>query len=117
MDSVYFPEIFPSPILLDRSYSELEHFDITPIWAAVSLFDNKTLPSLSQLRVHYSGAVGLNLSVIRSLVLRSSRNLQRLCIEERHIYHEDLIPCLESVPSLSHLRLVILGGSAGLSSS
>ena len=89
-----------------------------PSGAAVSPFDNINLPSLSQLRVHlnYSGAAGFNLSVIRSLILRSSRNLQRLCIEERHIYHEDLIPCLESVPSLSHLRLVVLGEStAGLS--
>jgi hypothetical protein len=116
LESVYSPEIFPSPMPLDRFYSELEHLDITLIrGAAVSLFDNITLPSLSQLRVHYSGAAGFNLSAIRSLVLRSSCNLQRLCIEKRHIHDEDLIPCLESVPSLSHLRLVVLGESAGLS--
>ena len=116
MDSVYLPENFPSPILLDRFYSEPEHIDITLIrGVAVSLFDSITLPSLSQLRVHYSGAAGFNQSVIRSLVLRSSRILQRLCIKKRHIYDEDPIPCLESVPSLSHLRLVVLGESAGLS--
>ena len=49
--------------------------------------------------------------------VHSSCNLQRLCIEKQHIYVEDLIPCLclQSVPSLSHLRLVVLGESAGLS--
>jgi F-box-like len=118
LESVYSPEIFPSPVPLENFYSELEHLDITLIrGAAVSLFDNITLPSLSQLRVHYSGAAGFNLSTICSLVLRSSCNLQRLCIEKWHIHDEDLIPCLESVPSLSHLRLVVLGESesAGLS--
>ena len=116
LDSVYSTEIFPSPMPLDGFYSELEHLDITLIrGAAVSFFDSITLPSLSQLRVHYSGVAEFNLSAIRSLVLRSSCNLQRLCIEKRHFHDEDLIPCLESVPSLSHLRLVVLGESAGLS--
>jgi hypothetical protein len=116
LESVYSPEIFPSPTPLDTFYSELEHLDITLIkGAAVSLLDGLTLPSLSQLRVHYSGAAGFTLSAIHSLVLRSSCNLQRLCIEKQHLHDEDLIPCLESVTSLSHLRLVVVGESAGLS--
>ena len=73
-------------------------------------FWHLTLPP-SQLRVHYSGAWVLQGSTC-SLILRSSCNLQRLCIEKQHIYDEDLIPCLESVPSaLSHLLLVVLGVS------
>ena len=97
LDNVYFkfPEIFQHSTDSTRSWNTLRLY---PSGAAVSPFDSITLPSLSQLRIHYSGAVGLNLSAIRSLVLRSSRNLQRLCIEKRHIYDEDLIPCLESVP-------------------
>ena len=75
MDSVYFPEIFPSLISLDRFYSEPEQLDITLTrGAAVSLFDSITLPSLRQLHVHYSGAAGF-ISAIRSLVLCSSCNL------------------------------------------
>jgi hypothetical protein len=97
-------------------YSDLEHLDISLLrGAAVSLLDNITLPSLSQLRVHYNGSARFSLSAIRLFVLRSSCNLQRLCIENRHLHDEDLIPCLESVPSLSHLRLVVFGESAGLS--
>jgi hypothetical protein len=116
LESVYSPEIFPSPMPFDRFYSDLEHLDISLIrGAAASLLDSITLPSLSQLRVHYSGAARPNLSAIQLFVLRSSCNLQRLCIENRHLHDEDLIPCLESVPSLSHLRLVVFGESAGLS--
>ena len=116
LESVYFPEIFPSPMPLDTFYSELEHLDITLIrGAAISLLDSIMLPSLSQLRVHYSGAARFTLSAIHSLVLRSSCSLQRLCIEKRHLHDKDLIPCLESVPSLSHLHLVVVGESGGLS--
>ncbi|KIM44059.1 hypothetical protein M413DRAFT_443120 [Hebeloma cylindrosporum] len=116
LESVYSPEIFPSPVSLDTFYSELEHLDITLIkGAAVSLLDSITLPSLNQLRVHYTGAAGFTLSSIHSLVLRSSCNLQRLCIEKQHLRDEDLIPCLESVPSLCYLRLIVVGESAGLS--
>ena len=99
---------------LDRFYLELEHLKTTLIrWAG---FDGKMLPSLRQLRVHYNGAAGFNLSAIHSLTLRSSCN-QRLCIEKRLIHDEDLIRCLVSVPvpPLSHLLLVILGESTRLS--
>ena len=48
LDSVYSPEIFPSPMPLDRFHSKLEHLDTTLIkWAAVSLFDSITLPSVN----------------------------------------------------------------------
>ena len=98
LDNVYFkfPEIFQHSTDSTRSWNTLTLY---PSGDAVSPFDSITLPSLSQLRVHYCVAVGLYLSVIRSLVLRSSRNLHRLCIEKRRIYLLwDLIPCLESVP-------------------
>jgi len=116
LESVYSPEIFPSPTPLDTFYSELEHLDITLIkGTAISLLDSITLPSLIHLHIHYSGAAGLTVSAIHSLILRSSCNLQRLFIERQQLHDEDLIPCLESVPSLSHLSLVVAGESTGLS--
>ena len=116
LESVYSPEIFPSPTPLDTFYSELEHLDITLIkGTAISLLDSITLPSLIHFRIHYSGAAGFTVSAIHSLILRSSCNLQRLYIERQQLHDEDLIPCLESVPSLSHLSLVVAGESAGLS--
>lgn len=116
LESVYSPEIFPLPVSLDTFYSELEHLDITLIrGAAISLLDSITLPFLTHLRVHYSGIAGFTVSAIHSLVLRSSCNLQRLYIEKQRLDDQDLLPCLESVPSLSHLRLVVVGDSGGLS--
>ncbi|KAF8966047.1 hypothetical protein BDZ97DRAFT_1917754 [Flammula alnicola] len=109
LESVYSPEILPSP-MADTLYSELESLDVMLIkGAAISLLDSVTLPSLRELRIHYSGPGGFLLSAISSLVLRSACNLHRLCIEKQNFNDDDLIPCLETVPSLSHLRLTVLG--------
>jgi hypothetical protein len=65
--------------------------------------------------------VGSHQGGSRHVVQRYPGNVvvERLYIEKQHIHDEDVIPCLEpeSVPSLSHLRLVVLGDSesAGLS--
>ena len=70
------------------------------------LFDSISLPSLSNLRIACKGTKRL-LSSITSLVIRSSCNLEQLTIE-CSFDGADLIPCLEVIPSLTHLDLTYL---------
>ncbi|KAF9483633.1 hypothetical protein BDN70DRAFT_891538 [Pholiota conissans] len=109
LESVYSPEIIPSPIS-DTLQSELETLDVMLIkGGAISLLDGITLPCLRELRVHYSGVGGFLLSAISSLVMRSGCNVQKLCIEKHNFRDDDLISCLETMPSVTHLSLNLLG--------
>ena len=92
------------------SHTELQHLDVILIKACSTLlFDSITLPSLSHLSIHYNGPENLTLSSISSLILRSSCKLERLTIEKYHFEDADLIPCLETMPSLTHLHLEMVG--------
>jgi hypothetical protein len=109
LESVYSPEIIPPPIS-DTLSSDLESLDVTLMkGGAISLLDSLMLPSLRDLRVHYSGVGGFLLSAVSALVLRSGCHLQRLCIEKHNFRDEDLISCLDAMPSLAHLSLNLLG--------
>lgn len=105
LESVYSPEIIASPVS-GTLYSDLETLDVVLIkGAALSLFHSITLPSLRDLRVSYGGVGGALLSAIQSLIIRSGCKLKRLCIENPSFRDDDLIACLETTPSLTHLRL------------
>ncbi|PPQ76845.1 hypothetical protein CVT26_002300 [Gymnopilus dilepis] len=108
LESVYSPDLLSSPTL-NPLHCELEYLDVTLIkGAAISLLDNITLPSLRDLRICYSGPNGFLLSSISSLVLRSACDLQRLHIRKQYFRDEDLLPCLEAIPSLSYLHLTAI---------
>ncbi|KAF8896876.1 hypothetical protein CPB84DRAFT_1848057 [Gymnopilus junonius] len=112
LESVYSPDLLSSPTL-NPLHCELEYLDVTLIkGAAITLLDNITLPSLRDLRIHYSGPNGFLLSAISSLVVRSSCNLQRLHIRKQHFLDDDLIPCLEAIPSLSDLHLAAISDTS-----
>lgn len=109
LESIYSPEIFASPTP-ETLYFQLEYLDVTLLkGAAISLLDSLTLPDLHDLRIHYNGPGGFPLSAISSLVVRSSCNLTRLCIEKQNIQEIDLINCLESISSLADLRVIEVG--------
>ncbi|PPQ67771.1 hypothetical protein CVT25_009076 [Psilocybe cyanescens] len=109
LENVYSPELFPASIT-NPLESHLESLDVTLIKAgAVSLLESVTLPSLCALRINYSLPGSFILPVISSLVMRSGCNLRRLYIEKQGFHDDDLISCLEAVPSISHLRLIVLG--------
>jgi len=107
-EHVYSPDNFTPKSIM--SHAQLKHLDLMLIKAAsMSLFDSITLPSLSHLRIHYSGPEKLPLSCITSLVLRSACNLERFTVEKYQFEDTDLISCLEAIPSLTYLRLEMLG--------
>ena len=107
-EHVYSPDNFTPKSII--SHAQLKHLDLMLIKAAsMSLFDNITLPSLSHLRIHYSGPEKIPLSSITSLVLRSACNLKRFTVEKYQFEDTDLISCLEAIPSLKYLRLEMLG--------
>ena len=110
LEHVYSPDSFTSKTI--TLHTQLKHLDVMLIKAtSMSLFDSITLPSLSHLRIHYSGPEKLLLSSITSLVLRSSCKLERFTVEKYQFEDADLISCLEAIPSLSHLHLEMLGFS------
>ena len=112
LESVYSPEILDS-LPSETLYSDLDLLNVFLIKsAAISLLDNLTLPKLRILDVHGTGPGSTLLSSIRSLVLRSQCNLQRLSLERRNesgLKDDDIIACLAAIPCLSHLRLVFSG--------
>ena len=106
---VYSPDSFISKTIMP--HAQLKHLDVMLIKvASVSLFDSITLPSLSQLRIHYSGPEKFPLSAITSFILRSTCSLERLTVEIKSD-DADLIPCLEAIPSLTYFRLEIIGSA------
>ena len=107
LEYVYSSDSFITKTIMFHAH--LKHFDVMLLKAAsVSLFDSITLPSLSHLRIHYSGPEQLPLSSITFLILRSACNLERFTVEIRSD-DADLISCLEMIPSLIYFRLEILG--------
>jgi len=117
LENVYSPEILFS-VASETLYSSLDLLDVTLIkGAAITLLDSVTLPNLRDLRIQYNGPGGFLLSAVSSLVLRSSCNLQRLFIEKHSLKEDDLISCVETMPSLNHLRVVALGDSTQESTS
>jgi hypothetical protein len=75
--------------------------------AAISLLDNLTLPNLCELNIVNSGSGDFLYSAVCALISRSSCHLQRLSIDHRDgIKDDDLIACLEKIPTVTHLRLV-----------
>ena len=75
----------------------------------MSLFDSITLPSLSNLHIRSSSSFEkLLLPSMTSLVLRSACNLERFTFGPPLFDCADLIPCLEAIPSLTHLHLKTL---------
>ncbi|KAH9475192.1 hypothetical protein JR316_0012303 [Psilocybe cubensis] len=110
LENVYSAEIFPASIA-NPLQSHLESLDVTLIKpGAVSLLESVTLPFLRKLRIHCVGRPGsFILPALASLVLRSSCALQLLQIEKQEFHEDDLISCLDAIPSLSHLRLITLG--------
>lgn len=109
LESVYSPESFDSLPL----YSDLDLLKVFLIKsAAISLLDNLTLPRLRILDVDGTGPGSTLLSSIRSLVLRSSCNLQSLILERRNesgLKDDDIIACLTMIPCISHLCFVFKG--------
>jgi hypothetical protein len=105
--SVYSPEIFDS-LPSETLYSDLERLDVFLVKsAAISLLDNLTLPHLCELNIGNSGSGEFLYSAVCALISRSSCHLQRLSIDHRDgIKDDDLIACLEKIPSVTHLRLV-----------
>jgi F-box-like len=85
-----------------HAYAQLKCFHVRLDYSrCISLFDCITLPSLSDLCIHYEGTKWRPqaLSPVKFLFLRSACKLKRLTI--RFPYEErDLIPCLEAIPSL-----------------
>ncbi|KAF8804076.1 hypothetical protein BYT27DRAFT_7243853 [Phlegmacium glaucopus] len=108
LEHIYSPDSFASKTIM--LHTRLKRLDVILIKAAsMSLFDSITLPSLSHLRIHYSGPEKLLLSPITSLVLRSACNLERLTVEKYQFEDADLISCLEAIPSITYLHLEMLG--------
>lgn len=107
LESVYFPETVDSP-QSDTLYSDLECLKIFLVKsAAISLLDSLTLPNLRELYIHNNSVGDFLYSAVCSLISRSSCHLQRLSIENKTgIKEDELIICLEQIPSLTHLRLV-----------
>ena len=101
---IYIPDrlIFETVI----SHAQLKYLDVVlqDSRRSMSLFDSITLPSLTNLRIQSYGSKGLRLSSLTSLVLRSACNLERFTIGISFI-PADLIPCLETIPSLTFLHL------------
>jgi hypothetical protein len=109
LEYVYSSDSFISKPIVP--HAQLKHLDVMLIKAAsVSFFDCISLPSLSDLRIHYSGPEKLPLSPIISLIRRSACRLERLSVEIKSD-DTDLISCLEAIPSLIHLHLEILGSA------
>ena len=85
----------------------------------MSLLNTISLPAIRDIKLHYSGTEFVSLRPLISLVSRSSCHLQRLCIERSIFAEDDLLRCLEVVPTLTELRLAVLSwnteASIGLS--
>ncbi len=107
LKSVYSPEIFDS-LPSETLYSDLERLNVFLVKsAAISLLDNLTLPNLCELNIGNNGSGDFLYSAVCALISRSSCHLQRLSINHRDgIKDDDLIACLEKIPSVTHLRLV-----------
>jgi F-box-like len=110
-EGVYLQHGITSEAVGVHAYAQLKHLHVKldNSWC-ISLFNNITLPSLSDLGIQYNGNKRLPLSSIRSLLLRSACNLERLTIQFP-FDDTDLILCLEVIPSLSYLHLETMGDS------
>jgi hypothetical protein len=113
LQECHLEHVYPSDSFISKTvmfHARLKQLDVILIKAAsMSLFDSITVPSLSHLRIYYSGPEKLLLSSITSLILRSACNLARLTVEKYQFEDADLISCLEAIPSLTHLHLEMLG--------
>lgn len=90
--------------------AQLKHLCITLDNAeSMSLFDNITLPSLTHLHIRNDGDQRVLFSSIKSLVLRSACMLERFLIECLFDF-ADLLPCLEAIPSLITLVMMMSDG-------
>ena len=96
-----------------RQSPNLQECRFEYVYSPDSLISKTIMPHLQLKHLH----VGLkdsetSISSITSLVLRSACNLERFTIGIRFDY-ADLIPCLESIPSLTFLHLEMLIGPDG----
>jgi hypothetical protein len=92
-------------------HEELETLEVTFIKGAAtsSLLDAVSLPSLKNLGLHYLGKENVPLLPVISLVSRSSASssLHKLSLTRTVFAEEDLIRCLEVLPSLVELCLCV----------
>lgn len=111
LENVYSPDIFPPPTS-QILHSQLKQLAVTLIkGAAMSLLNTISLPAIRDIKLHYSGTEFVSLRPLISLVSRSSCHLQRLCIERSIFAEDDLLRCLEVIPTLTELRLAVLSWS------
>jgi hypothetical protein len=92
-------------------HEALETLEVTFIKGAAtsSLLDAVSLPSLKNLGLHYLGTENVPLLPVISLVSRSSAScsLHKLSLTRTVFAEEDLVRCLEVLPSLVELCLCV----------
>lgn len=75
--------------------------------SGTSLLDAVSLPALKELGLHYGGTENVPLRPVISLVSRSACQLRVLTLSRTIFSEEDLVRCLEAIPTLQELFVCV----------